>query len=95
MPRRVPPPATEDRGADGQPDREAALQNAYEILAGPWRRQRNTLGAEFATSHQAILNERQLEEWPAIERSVRRQKSLRRDRFSGEGVDRRSATTSS
>jgi hypothetical protein len=68
-------------------ERLQLLIDAYEILSGPWRRQRETLRAEFVAGLLSSLSESQQRQWPATERTLRRQRSLGRGRYSGESVD--------
>lgn len=63
------------------------MTEGFASLAREWGRTRAQLKAEFLANLQALLTEEQAERLPAVERWLRREKSLQRGRFSGESVD--------
>ncbi|MHC4991290.1 MAG: hypothetical protein ACYTGC_09945 [Planctomycetota bacterium] len=52
-----------------------------------WAEDRAKLGEEFLRSVQTVLNEQQLEVWPAFERKLLREKTLSKGVLSGESVN--------
>ncbi|MHC5003564.1 MAG: hypothetical protein ACYTJ0_10610 [Planctomycetota bacterium] len=63
------------------------LQRQIDGLSRDWKAERARLKAGMIDGMRAVLNERQLEQWPAFERNLRRQKTLPEGRLSGEMVD--------
>jgi hypothetical protein len=64
----------------------AALAGAQPIL-DRWMNQKGGLRTAFMTDVQAVLNVDQTARWPALERRLRRDKTLPRGRLSGESVN--------
>ena len=63
------------------------MTEGFASLAREWGRTRAQLKAEFLANLRALLTEEQAERLPAVERWLRREKSLQRGRFSGESVN--------
>jgi hypothetical protein len=72
-----------------RPDREQMTRMREEMsrMRRGWQRERMALRAAFLSDLHAVLNERQLELWPAFERTLRREKSIPRGQLSGERID--------
>lgn len=67
----------------GREEAIALIFEPFENKARDWEQSREML----LNNVQAILSERQLEQWPEFRRTLRRVKELPRSRFAGEGLD--------
>ena len=65
-------------------------KRVMKMVFGPWEDwtiQRKRLGEQFLENVKVILNQEQLEGWPAFERSLFREKNILMGQFSGENVN--------
>jgi hypothetical protein len=65
----------------------ARLRDTMAALAAEWRNTRQQLRGDFVADVHTILTDEQAAQWPDLERLLRREKTLPRSQFSGEGVD--------
>jgi len=85
--------AMEQRFEDMKDDLQDAASDKNQVLAmvftpiRDWADDRRVLGERFLENIRLILNEEQLEQWPAFEQELYREKHLHKGRFSGESVN--------
>jgi hypothetical protein len=74
---------------DLMPSREErrAMLDEFADRAVDWINVRERLRQQFMTDLQTVLSERQMEDWSAFTRAMRRMKSMSRGEFAGESVD--------
>lgn len=79
--------AEEFRPQMPQGDELEELRDKAEDIMRRWRQTRRDLASRFETDLSLLLNEEQLELWPAVDRTIHREKAMQYGRLSGEGVD--------
>ncbi|UCD74346.1 MAG: hypothetical protein JSV91_11210 [Phycisphaerales bacterium] len=65
-------------------------KRVMKMVFGPWEDwtvERKRLGEQFMENIKVILNQEQVELWPAFERSLFREKNILKGQFSGESID--------
>ena len=63
------------------------IREDFADLSRRWRSIRATLREEFLANLRAVLTDEQIDMWPSFERTLRRTKTMRHGRMSGESVD--------
>lgn len=70
--------------------KSATPQEAMDMVMRPfeeWRKEKEQIKQRFEENVKVILNREQLQQWPAFQRQMRREKTLHLGRLSGESVD--------
>lgn len=70
--------------------RSATPEQAMEMVMAPfedWRKEKERIKETFEENVKVILNREQLQQWPAFQRQMLREKTLHLGRLSGESVD--------
>jgi hypothetical protein len=60
---------------------------ASEVVIARWQQEKSSLRDTFIGDVQTVLSEQQLQRWPALDRRLRRDRTLSRGRLSGESVN--------